>query len=107
MKKYVINFSGENVGFPCTHTVKIDPKNGWEEIMMEVSRGVDQVRDAILDAKKNGISVTLVLPDHGPMAVGIVQAVRGLTGSIPFVQGPGTDEVDTESIREAFRESLT
>jgi len=97
MEKVVINFSGQS-------PEDVELKN--DVIMEKVSRAVDEVRKTILDAKKNGNPVTVILPDHGVMAVALTQAVRGLLGRTPYVQSAGTDEVDTESIREAFQESL-
>jgi hypothetical protein len=95
MEKMVINFSG-----------KTPQKTDYSGIMEAVGQAVDEKREQILTAKKNNQPVTVILPDHGVMAVALTQAVRGLLGRTPYVQSTGTDEVDTESIREAFQESL-
>jgi len=95
MEKVVINFSG-----------KIPQKTDYPGIIEEVSRAVDEEREHILSAKELDQPVTIILPNHGVMAVALTQAVRGLLGRTPYVQSAGTDEVDTESIREAFQESL-
>ncbi|WP_028778730.1 hypothetical protein [Shimazuella kribbensis] len=103
---YQLNFSGKPIS--GTHEIVL---NGdcltQEDIVLEVARAVDEVRENILDAKRNGERVVLILPDNGVMAIGIFQAVRGLLGNrVPFVRGWNTEEIDTENIREAFRDSL-
>ena len=95
MKKMVINFSG-----------KTPQKTDYPGIMEAVGQAVDEKREQILSAKENDRPVTIILPDHGVMAIALTQAVRGLLGRTPYVQSVGGEEIDTESIREAFRESL-
>ena len=96
MEKLVINFSG-----------KTPQKTDYPGIMEAVGQAVDEKREQILSAKENDRPVTIILPDHGVMAVALTQAVRGLLGRTPYVRNTGSDdEVDTESIREAIQESL-
>ncbi len=103
---YELNFSGKSI--PGTHEISVnDTHYSQEDILLEISRVVDEARDRILDAKRDGVPLVLILPDNGVMAVGIFQAARGLLGNrVPFVRGWRTEEVDTENIREAFRETL-
>ncbi|SDY87123.1 hypothetical protein [Thermoactinomyces sp. DSM 45892] len=107
-KNVYINFSGKKWVNEC---VEVDIKVGVtrkNEIMLEASRSVEQVRDILLESEEKGFPlVTVIVPDNGVLSVAIIQAIRGLTGSIPFVQGLETEAVDTESIRESARDSLT
>lgn len=97
MEKVIIDFSGPGSS----------DYSGINEVSQEVSRLVDKERESILSAKKLGQPVTVILPAQGVKAVALIQAVRGLLGRTPFVQSPeGGEEIDIESIREAFRESL-
>ena len=67
MEKLVINFSG-----------KTPQKTDYPGIMEAVGQAVDEKREQILSAKENDRPVTIILPDHGVMAIALTQAVRGL-----------------------------
>jgi hypothetical protein len=103
---YQLNFSGKSI--PGTHEILLsDNHHSKEDVVLEIARAVDEVRDKILDAKQNGIRLVLILPDNGVLAVCIFQAVRGLLGNrVPYIRGLKTEEIDTESVRESFRDSL-
>lgn len=80
-----------------------------EQVQQAAVDAVDQVKTDLLQARKQGIPVTLGLPEQPVLACAVLQAVRGVLGYVPYVAlspAASGEEIDLEEVREAARALL-
>lgn len=68
---------------------------------------VSQVKTDLLQAKIQGMPITLGLPKHPAAACAVLQAVQGVVPYVALDSEYQGEEIDLVEIRESVRDSLS
>lgn len=109
--KLFVDFNGKYEEQNCKYIASqfsMDWKNS-SELNQTVIKTVKKIKNDLLQAKTQGYTITLGLPDSVIGACALLQAVRGILGYMPYVAWStisGLEELDIEEIREESRRLL-